>query len=467
MNIAEMIASCEAKRAANAARMAELMRLSGEKGETLDAAQQQEFDELQDENVGLEAQLKRLRIVEANEKATAAPVNKDVVTSPEAAAAARSGTDRIAVKSPAKLAPGVPLARLAKVKAIARLDNEPVLQVAERMYGGDSQVVAVLKANVAPGSTASGNWAANLVGDETGTFADFAEFLRPSTILGQFGSDGRPSLRQVPFREPLITQTAGGSASWVGEAKPKPLTSLGFSRTTLEPLKVATICVLTEENIRSSAPSSEMIVRDAIRDAVAERIDIDFIDPANNGSANVKPASITNGADSIAASGTGDADDVRLDIRSLLQKYLNANNPPRTGVLVMPTGTALALSLMTNALGQAEFPNITMTGGVLLGIPVITSDYVTAGYVVMVNAQDIFEADEGGIAVDMSREASLEMKDSGFTQDATTSTGVAMVSLWQSNLVGLRAERTINWARRRSTAVAYLTGVAWGGAVNT
>ena len=73
---------------------------------------------------------------------------------------------------------------------------------------------------------------------------------------------------------------------------------------------------------------------------------------------------------------------------------------------------------------------------------------------------------EGGVAVDMSREASLEMLDASLQQDGTAGTGASLVSLWQSNLVGLRAERELNWMRRSASAVAYLTGVAWGGAVN-
>jgi hypothetical protein len=36
-----------------------------------------------------------------------------------------------------------------------------------------------------------------------------------------------------------------------------------------------------------------------------------------------------------------------------------------------------------------------------------------------------------------------------------------MVSLWQSDAIGLRAERFINWQRRRAAAVAYLDGVAY------
>jgi HK97 family phage major capsid protein len=320
------------------------------------------------------------------------------------------------------------------------------------------------KAAVGAGSTASGNWAEDLVSAEGGAFADFVEYLRPQTILGRFGNDGIPALRRVPFRVPLGSQTGGGAGYWVGEGAAKPLTSFDFARTTLEPLKAANIAVLTEEVIRDSSANSEALVRDALRDALAERIDTDFIDPANAGTANVKPASITNGIVSIAASGTGDADDIRLDVRSLLQVYINANNRAQSAVLIMQSGTALALGMMTNALGQSEFNGIGMNGGTLQSLPVITSEYVPDGFVIVVNASDIYFADEGGIAVDMSREASLEM-DNAPSSNSVTPTESTLVSLWQTNSVGFRAERTLNWARRRTEAVQVLRSVAWGGAV--
>ena len=39
----------------------------------------------------------------------------------------------------------------------------------------------------------------------------------------------------------------GGAGYWVGEGKAKPLTKFDFTRTTLTPLKVANIAVLTKE----------------------------------------------------------------------------------------------------------------------------------------------------------------------------------------------------------------------------
>lgn len=453
---AEQITAYEAKRAAIVASMEAIMSKAAEEGTTLDAEQQEEYDGFEQDIEAIDGHLKRLRTMEQATKLV--PVAGQKATE---GTQSRSGIAPAQVQVRKKEAPGVRFARIAKAKAVSKLDNESAVSVAERMYGADSETVAVLKTAVAAGSTVAENWASALVGEETSAYADFAEFLRPATILGKFGNNGVPNLRSVPFREPLISQTGGGSGYWVGEGNAKPLTSFDFERTTLEPLKVANIAVLTEENIRSSAPSSEMIVRDALRDALTATQDTAFIDPANSGSPGVKPASITNGAASVVAQTWSDADDIRLDVRALFQKFIDADNPPENGVWIMSTTNALALSMMVNALGQREFPGITMTGGTFEGMPVIASRYAGTN-VALVNASDIYEADNGAVNVDMSREASLQM-DNAPDNPSTAST--VMVSLWQRNLVGLRAEREINWKRRRASAVAYLTGVVWGGAV--
>jgi HK97 family phage major capsid protein len=275
-----------------------------------------------------------------------------------------------------------------------------------------------------------------------------------------------PALRNVPFRVALINQATGGQAWWVGEGDGKPLTRITFCRTTLEPLKVATISVATMEVLRDSSPSAERLIRDDLAAAVAERIDQTFVDPALAGVANISPASITNGAESVAS--TGDtADAIRLDVRALLQKFIDSKNPLTQGVWIMGSANALALASLMNPLGQPEFPSIGMTGGTFMMRPVIISDYV-GDIVVLVNASDIWFADEGGISIDSSQEASLQMvdgTDEGATNNSATPVATSLVSMFQTNSVAFRAERTLNWARRRDSAVAYLTGVSWGGAV--
>jgi hypothetical protein len=142
----------------------------------------------------------------------------------------------------------------------------------------------------------------------------------------------------------------------------------------------------------------------------------------------------------------------------------------------MASTTAMALGLMITDLGQPAFPTISLRGGTLYGMPVIVTDYTPGGggspaskMVLLVNASDIYLADEGGISIDMSREASLEMSDAptnAVALDAGSPAGqpvhATMVSMFQTNCTAFLAERTITWAKRRTSAVAALSNVVWG-----
>ncbi len=459
--IAEQIAAFEAKRAASVARMDEIQNAAVERGESKTAEEKEEFQTLKSEVAEIDGELSDLRDLEKTKAAGAKPVNGQ-----KSEDGSNSRDLRVPVKvKAAPLKGGIEFARLARAKAISYLDHEPARDVAKRLYGEESPVVGVLtKANVVAGADISGNWAEDLVGDETSVYADFVEYLRPMTIVGKFGMNGIPALRTVPFRVPLIGQTGGGSAYWVGEGKPKPLTSFDFSRTTLDELKVATISVVTEEMLRKSNPAADSILRDSLAAAVVEKVDQTFIDPAVAASAGVSPASVTNGVSAITSSGN-DADAIREDVRAMVATFIAANNPPGSAVWVMSSSTALALSLMRNPLGQKEFGDISMAGGTFEGFPVIASEYFSAvsagGYVALVNASDIYFGDEGGVNVDMSREASLQMLDNP-TNDTVTPTATSMVSMFQTNSVAFRAERILNWSKRRASAVALLDEVAWG-----
>jgi HK97 family phage major capsid protein/HK97 family phage prohead protease len=461
--IAEQIAALEAKRAAHSARMEEIMQKSVDEGRSTDETEQEEFDSLTAELTAIDGDLKRFRALETAKAYAAKPIQKPVGSvSVDAGAGVPSA---VKLHVPQKAGAGIEFARLAKAKALGYLDHRNPLDIAKQLYGEQSLVVGILtKANVVAGSSLSGSWAEDLVGDETSVYADFAEFLRPMTIVGKFGANGVPALRRIPFRTPLISQTGGGLGYWVGEGKPKPLTSFDFDRTTLDELKVAAIAVVTEELLRKSSPSADSILRDSLAAAVVARLDEDFIDPAKAASAGVSPASITNGVSAIASTGN-DADAIREDVRQLMATFIAANNAPTSGVWIMSSLTALAISLMVNPLGQPEFPGINMNGGTFLGFPVITSEYFSAvsagGYIALVNASDIYFADEGGVRVDVSREASLQMLDNP-TNDTVTPTATSMVSMFQTNSVAFRAERILNWKKRRASAVALLDEVNWG-----
>lgn len=457
---AEQISAFEATRAAKSARMAELMDASAESGETLDAEGAQEYDDLKGEVKSIDEHLNRLRDMEKLAVKSAADVTNATTT--KAAETVRT----VASVKGNNLPKGTAFTRYAMALMAGKGNLMQSAEIAKR-WDDTPQVETVLKAAVAAGTTTDTNWAKPLV-EYSNMASEFAELLRPATILGRI--DG---LRRVPFNIKVPRQTGGASASWVGEGAPKPVSSLAFDSITLGHTKVAGIVVMTEELVRFSNPAAEDIVRRDLVETIGGLIDKDFVDPAKAEVSGVSPASITNGATPVVASGVT-ADHLRADVQALMAKFITANMSLSGAVWIMTETQALAIAMMLNPLGQPEFPGLSINGGTagtFFGIPVILSENIPAqeevtgppaipagSRIILAKASEIMLADDGQVMLDASNQASLQM-DSAPTNPPTATT--VMVSLWQMNMVGIRAERFINWTKRRAGAVQYITGAAY------
>jgi len=472
----ERITTWENTRAAKVAEREAIQTKAEEEGRTKNESEQQGFAALTTEIDSIDTELKDLRVLEKAQASMARPVNGE---SAEAAAASRGGgSPVVTVKD--TLPPGIEFARYAMCLARAGGNAFEAAQIAKQAYPdqpriqtalkvGTKQMQMMMKAAVAAGTTTDPTWAGPLV-QYTDFAGDFIDFLRPQTIVGKFGTNGIPSLTRIPFNVRIKGQTSGGAADWVGQGAPKPLTSFDFTSVTLTWAKVANIAVLTEELVRFSTPSAEMLVRNALAKAIIERIDTDFVDPAKALVADVSPASITNGVTAIPSSGTTLAA-VYEDVQAIMAPFITANLSPSSGVWIMSPTRALALSLMRNALGQREFGDINMNGGTFQGLPVIVSNYVRptgspdSEIVILVNAEDVYLADDGQVTIDMSTEASLQMDDAPTNSVAAGSplapVATSVVSLWQTDSVGFRCHRFINWALKRAAGVQYLDNVRW------
>jgi HK97 family phage major capsid protein/HK97 family phage prohead protease len=340
---------------------------------------------------------------------------------------------------------GTQFIRYVCAQAIAHKTHVPAYEIAARWNDSTPEVALALKAAVAAGTATDATWAGPLV--QPNISKDFIELLRAATIVDQISG-----LYRVPFNAKIPQQTGGGTYGWVGELKPKPVTSLTFGSVTLDWAKVAAIIVLSQELIKLSSPSAEDVVRREMVAGIARFIDAQFTDPAIAAVAGVNPASITNGAPTAAATANPWA-----DILGLVNHFTTNNIPIGGLTFIMSPANALALSFKTFADGTAQFPGVNVDGGTWKGMKFIVSNTVTTK-VIALQPSLILYADDGGVTIDASGEASLQMDGA---PDSPVAATTILVSMFQMNAVALRAERFTNWKKINANAVKYLTAAAW------
>ena len=431
---AERITSYENKRAALVARMADLMTKAGDN--TLDAESATEYDNLELDVKTLDGDLTRLRTFEQLNASKAAPVSVLPDGRPVSLPV-------ISVKDNAPK--GQAFIRMVKTLVEAKGDSYRAFEIAKQYR--DSNVELMVKAAVAPGNTLDPAWAQALVQINQLT-GEFIELSRPATILGRI-----PNLTKIPFNTQVPIQTGGGTYKWVGQAKAKPVGKLTFGTATLGMAKAAGIIVLTDELIKSSNPSAEDIVRRDMVAGIAQFLDQQFTDPAVAEVAQTSPASITNGAPTAAS-----LDDPSKDLGTIVGYFTGQNIPLKGITLIMSSNNAYAMGVTRTATGVPLFPGIGVEGGNANGINIIASN-VVGDKVIGLAPEYILYADDGGVSIDVSREATLQMNDAPVNPADPATT--VWTSMFQDNLTALRAERFINWKKAAPTAVYYLTGAVY------
>jgi HK97 family phage major capsid protein/HK97 family phage prohead protease len=443
--IAERISAFEASRAAKAARIVAIVAEAD--GTTLNESQKEEYDTLSAELGEIDEHLVRLHEAERLNKSAAKPVGETLP-----APVKPKLTPLVQVKG-GNLPQGTAFTRFAQALARGKGDLNSAAVYAKQ-WSDTPDVEIVLKAAVAAGTTTDATWAKPLV-EYQFMASEFIELLRGASIVGRLAG-----LHRVPFNVKIPRQTAGASAGWVGEGAPKPLSKLAFDAITMPFNKVAVIVVITEELARFSNPSAEALIRNDLIAAITLFIDSQFLDPAKALVAGTSPASITNGVAGQTPSGTT-LDAAFTDLAKLVNLFATSNHAMSSMAWVMTPARAATLGLSRNVMGVPEFPGLGASGGTLMGFPVVTSTNIVPGAtgdrIFLIETSEILFADEG-ITLDTSREASVQLNDA--PDNPATATTV-LVSLWQNNLVGIRAERFVTWLPRRTGVVQWIENAAY------
>ncbi len=346
--------------------------------------------------------------------------------------------------------PGLTWARFVKAYAVAGGDFLSASAFAAgqaQWYGGD-KIVGALKGAVSAQSRGDSNIAYPIA-------TDLANWLRGRTVLGQAAG-----LRRVPPYVRMVDVTSPSSAGgFIAEGAAIPVTSLDVAGTTLAPMKSASIAVISSELARAPGLSAETTIRDEVGASIIHGEDVALLDPVNAGVPDVSPASITYNATAHSSSGVT-ASAIDADLQAMIRTLTDAEMPLDTAVWVMhPQGAAYLAGLRSG--DTLAFPGMTARGGMLLGLPVLTSKACAASgspgerFVALFEAAAIAVADDNGFDISLAQQAALQL------DDAPADGEQQLVSLWQHNLIGIRVIHRINWAVRRAGAVTVLRDCNW------
>jgi HK97 family phage major capsid protein len=275
--------------------------------------------------------------------------------------------------------------------ASARGERKMAEQICRTRWPNSTEldrVARIRKSAVSAGSTTDSTWAAPLA-EQQPLASAFIEMLRSRTVLDQM----MPAMRRVPFNVMFPRVTGGASARWVGQREVKPVSAMALETVHFTFSKIATTLVLSQELIKNSDPAAELVLRNDMTHAIVAFMDVSFLDPTVAAVADQSPASITNGATEITASGTT-ATAIAADLHRLFAAITTKLVAP---YLVMKPSTAVWLASLD---AGKSFPKVGAAGGEIWGVPVITSGNTpsdanspTEGIIILVDAAEIMVAD--------------------------------------------------------------------------
>jgi hypothetical protein len=291
---------------------------------------------------------------------------------------------------------------------------------------------------------------------------DLVLLTQPLTIPGRLAG-----FRNVPSGINCVAETAQTAAYWGnggGEGSAIPMSSAAFTRSMLRAQRVSAASVIDEELARVSRPSAEeVMLRDAVN-GLARKINETFVDPANLGSPEEMPASITRSAPQFTSTGTTVAA-IDADLRLLLNSLSDGGSDLANAAWIMNPRSAAYLASLRGSGGSPCFPGTTARGGELLGLPVLTSGSIARSgspeetYLVLCDPSRIWLCDEGRANISISGFADLQMVDNA-TADSMAPTATTVVSMFQTASLAIKATRWLNWkAVSAASAAAVLTKV--------
>jgi HK97 family phage major capsid protein len=346
---------------------------------------------------------------------------------------------------------GITYSRLVKSLGVAKGNTAGAVAFASaRNWADASMVIGSLKTAVSALGTDD-------ITRPTPADTDFADFIRPMGVLGKL-----VGLRRVPSRVRQIAATAGSTAYWAGERQPRRLSRMTLAGETLEVLPCIGMLVCTLELLQSSSPAADAVLARDLGTAAVEALDRAFLAWDDAGEADARPAGIAYGVTPLTSTGSS-LSQIDSDLDRMIQALSFAGSDLSMATWIMAPRTALFLSRLRGTGGTLAHPGMSVKGGMLLGLPAISSTAVplevgspSNGVAIhLVDPSQILVADDEAGRVEVSEQTSLQM------EDPPGSGAQTMVSLFQTSAAAIKLTRFANWKRTRNGMAQVLTQVTF------
>jgi Phage capsid family len=321
---------------------------------------------------------------------------------------------------------------------MGRRRGEDPVHLATKARASD-RVVEFCKAATAPGTTTDATWGAPL---SVSVLADaFLASIAATSLFDLLW----PSMLQAPLNTSIVVQSGSFSGAAITESHVKGLSKLSLAASDLDPAKIAVLMSVSAELLKMSGPLGINLLRRELQTAVSRATNTWFL------------ATVGASATSVASSGFT-AIAVRQDLRTLLA---NVNSGADSKLYLIATRKICeALAVLQDSAGAAAFPQATVQGGSIGGIPIACIDEVTDGELWLLDAAQCAAGVQGTLQLDTSTEAVIQFES---TPDSPVSASTNLVSLFQSDLVAVKAERWLGVKLLNSNAICKITGIGYTG----
>jgi hypothetical protein len=234
------------------------------------------------------------------------------------------------------------------------------------------------------------------------------------------------------------------SAGTVSEGAAKPLKAITMSASDFTPVKTSNLVVLTKELVDALGDVGVRTLGDELRKGVAIATDSAFL-----------TFLVGNSHDSSVFAGTW------ADFLLVFDEMLRNVDTGTASRLFLIVTSETMKGIATAALG-AGIDSIGYGGGSLAGVELRVSEAQSANRLTMLDSTGLAVA-MGELELRSTTHASIQMDDVAASHTSGPSVAaVSLVSLWQTNSVGLRCERAIAVKSVRPNAFFHMTGVIVG-----